>query len=328
MRLTPRTGSAPRVRLRDRAPALARFREEVLEGLEAPRKTLPSKYFYDARGSRLFERICDLEEYYRTRTELSIMESRSAEMAEALGPRCFLIEYGSGSGRKTRLLLNRLADPVAYVPIDISADVLARLALELQAEYPFLEVLPVVADYTTGFTTPKSARAASRRAIYFPGSTIGNFEPPEAGRFLARAARAAGRGGALLIGVDLMKERPILEAAYDDRKGVTAAFNLNLLERINREIGADFRAECFRHRALYNEGEGRIEMHLVSTVDQCVRVGSRLIPFEKGETIFTEACYKFALDQFEELARSAGWSLEHVWTDPRGWFSVQYLTAA
>ncbi len=327
-RLLKRTTPALRVRVRDLPPAVTRFHEEVLEGLQRPRKTLPCKYFYDARGSRLFEKICDLEEYYLTRTELSIMDCHAAEMARALGPRCLLLEYGPGSGRKTRLLLDHLVEPAGYVPIDISEDALMRFARALEVEYPRLEVLPVVADYTSGFGIPEGSSLPSRRAVYFPGSTIGNFEPAAARGFLERAASTAGSGGGLLIGVDLRKDAAILEAAYDDREEVTAAFNLNLLERINRELGADFRPGRFRHQARYDEGEGRIEMHLVSTVDQCVRIGSCLIPFEKGETIFTESCYKYALDQFDELARSAGWRLEHVWTDPREWFSVQYLTVA
>lgn len=328
MRLDPRPGSRREIRVRDFSPARARFLADVLEGLSRPRKTIPCKYFYDARGSRLFDRICELEEYYVTRTELSIMDAHAGEMAAAIGPRCLLIEYGPGSGRKTRLLLDHLDDPVAYVPIDISSDALTRFAHSLAIECPGLEVLPIVGDYTAGFKTPPSDRPPSRRVVYFPGSTIGNLESPEAVRLLARAAESAGRDGGLLIGVDLKKDLGVLEAAYNDGPGVTAAFNLNLLIRINRELGADFRTDRFRHRAVWNEREGRMEMHLVSLVDQGVRIGTRQIHFAKDETIFTESCYKYSLGQFAGLSARAGWTLERVWTDPRRWFSVQYLRAS
>ncbi len=308
--------------------ARARFLQDVTEGLAAPRKSIPCKYFYDARGSRLFEKICGLEEYDLPRTELSIMDAHASEMARALGRRCLLIEYGPGSGRKTRLLLDHLEEPAGYVPIDISPDALERLVRSLEIEYPGLEVLPVVADFTASFRAPAGARAPARRAVYFPGSTVGNFEPAEAGRFLARAAATAGPGGGLLIGVDLRKEPSILLAAYDDREGVTAAFNRNILVRINRELGADFSPDRFRHAAVWDESEGRIEMHLVSDADQRVRIGARSFSFAKDETIFTEACYKYSIEQFRLLARSGGWRPGEVWTDPLGWFSVQHFTVA
>lgn len=324
-----RTGARPgrRVRVRDHSPDRQQFLDDVLEGLQRRRKEIPSKYFYDARGSRLFEEICELEEYYPTRTEIAIMKRRAAEMADVLGPRCLLIEYGCGSGRKTKLLLDRLHEPAAYVPVDISRDALARFSAELEVEYPHLEVLPVVADYTAPVAIPVSARPPARRAVYYPGSTVGNFKKPAARRFLRRVARLVGAGGALLIGVDLKKERGVLETAYNDAAGVTAAFNLNLLHRANRELGADFRPERFRHTAIYNERQGRIEMHLISEAEQVVRVGGRKIPFRKGETIFTECSYKYSLEEFGALGRSAGLRVEKVWTDARRMFSVQYLTA-
>lgn len=322
-----RTGGARRIRVRDDSPGRADFLREVLAGLDLPQKEIPSKYFYDARGSALFERICDLQEYYPTRIEMSIMNSHAAEMASRLGPRNLLIEYGSGNGRKTRLLLDSLREPAAYVPIDISMDALSRFAEELGSEYPHLEVLPLVADYTAKFSIPASARVPGRRSVYFPGSTIGNLKPPAAKKFLARAAAVVGRGGGLLIGVDLKKETAVLEAAYNDAAGVTAQFNLNLLERINRELGADFRSRWFRHKAIYNEIEGRIEMHLVSLKDQCVKIDGQPFPFEKGETIFTECSYKYSVEEFGLLAGRSGWAVGQVWTDPKRYFSVHYLTA-
>lgn len=330
MRLQPRTRAARKrrkVTVRDESPGRAVFLKEVLEGLDRPRKEIPSKYFYDARGSQLFEKICDLPEYYPTRIELKIMRRHVGEMARALGPRNLLIEYGSGSGLKTRLLLDSMEELAAYVPIEISRDIQARFASELELEYPDLEVLPVIADYTSRFKIPVSARVPSRRTIYYPGSTIGNFKPRPARSFLARAARVAGKGGGLLIGVDLKKDRSVLEAAYNDRKGVTAEFNLNLLARINRELHADFKLTRFAHEAVYNEDEGRIEMHLVSKCDQCVTVDGTRFPFEKGESIFTECSYKYTVEEFGRLAGRAGWKEERVWTDPGRLFSVHYLSA-
>jgi dimethylhistidine N-methyltransferase len=328
MTLQQRTSRRRKVRVKDRSPGRERFLRDVLAGLQRPRKELPSKYFYDAEGSALFERICDLDEYYLTRTELAIMDAHVEEIAAALGTRCLLIEYGAGSGRKTRLLLDHLRDPAAYVPIDISRATLSRLACELGASFPDLEVLPVVADYTAPLTLPASSRMASRRSVYYPGSTIGNFYPHAATEFLAHIGDLVGGGGGLLIGVDLEKDRSVLEAAYNDREGVTAAFNLNLLVRVNRELGADFRVGRFRHMAVYSEDEGRIEMHLVSTSDQCVCIGGQQIPFEKDETIFTECSYKYSLERFRDLALEAGLKVRKVWTDPKRYFSVQYLTTA
>lgn len=301
------------------------FLRDVHRGLARPRKRLPSKYFYDEQGSRLFEDICTLEEYYPTRCELAILEGHAAAVADLLGPGCALVEYGSGNSHKTRLLLDHLRDGAAYIPVDISEEHLGTSARALARAYPHLEVRPVCADFTRPFELPRLRRPAARRAVYFSGSTIGNFRPPEACALLAGIARLCGPGGVLLIGVDLQKDTAILEAAYNDRRGVTAAFNLNLLARINRELGADFRLDRFRHHAFYNVRRGRIEMHLVSTAEQMVHVGTERFAFTAGETVCTEYSYKHSVAGFAALAARAGLRQEYVWTDARGWYSVQLL---
>jgi dimethylhistidine N-methyltransferase len=322
----PRRDEPPAIR--DCRPAASAFQSEVLAGLRGEPKTLPCKWLYDERGSALFEAICELDEYYVTRTELGITRAHAAEMAAWLGPRCLLVEYGSGSGHKTRILLGALDDPVAYVPIDISRAALAASAAGLRAARPGLPVLPVCADYTADYVLPRPARRPRRTAVYFPGSTIGNFTPAQARRFLAHVAEACGPGGGLLIGVDLRKGRETLERAYDDAAGVTAAFNRNLLVRINRELGADFPVGRFRHVALWNADAGRVEMHLESEVAQEVRVAGERIRFAAGERIHTESSYKWRLEDFRALAAAAGWRLVRAWTDAEGLFSVQYLAAA
>jgi len=304
------------------------FRRDVLDGLRRPRKELPCKYFYDSRGSDLFEEICRLEEYYPTRCELDILESFSGEMADAAGPRCVLIEYGSGSSRKTRLLLDRLSDPAAYVPVDISGEHLAESAVQLARRYPSLHVLPVYGDFTAPIALPALPPDAGRRVLYFSGSTIGNFRPPEIVRLLRGMARLVAADGGLLIAVDLKKDAATLEAAYDDAQGVTAAFNLNLLTRINRELGGDFALDRFRHRAVYNVRRGRIEMYLVSLEPQTVHVGDAEFAFDPGEAIRTEYSYKFSLEEFARLAGKARLRVDRTWTDSQGCFSVQWLTAA
>ncbi len=314
-----------RIRLSDYAPTTGSFRDEVLAGLSAEPKTLPCKYFYDARGATLFERICELSEYYPTRVELGIMEGHVREMAALLGPRCLVIEYGSGAGKKIRMLLRHLQDPAGYVPIDISKEQLLTEARALGASFPDLEILPVAADYTGDYAIPIPSRPPARRVVYFPGSTIGNFDPPSARAFLRHVAEQCGPGGALLIGVDLRKDPEILHRAYNDAAGVTAEFNKNLLARINREIGADFPLDRFRHHAFYDPAEGRIEMHLVSLDDRAVRVGGETIAFERGETIWTESSYKYSIRGFAALAASAGFSAARVWTDAGAMFSVHYL---
>jgi L-histidine N-alpha-methyltransferase len=310
----------------DHSPAEDSFRTDVLRGLSTPNKRLASKYLYDNTGSKLFEQICDLPEYYLTRTEFGIMRRHAREMAQGLGPDCLLIEYGSGSGSKTRILLDELPTPAAYVPVDIARKQLLDAAAALSADYPTLEVKPVCADFTQDFALPEIRRRPRRRAVYFPGSTIGNLTPDEAHALLVRTARLCGRGGAMLLGADLKKDRNVLEAAYNDRAGVTAAFNLNLLSRINRELGAQFVLEQFSHRALFNEDESRIEMHLVSRRDQRVLVAGREIAFAHGESICTEYSYKHSLENLRAITRSAGFVAANTWLDERGYFCVMYLT--
>jgi dimethylhistidine N-methyltransferase len=308
-----------------RPSPVARFRQDVLAGLRCRPRQLPCKYFYDALGSRLFDAICELPEYYLTRTELAIMEQHAEEMAEALGPRCLLIEYGSGSGLKTPLLLERLPDPAGYVPVDISREHLLASAAKLAEQFGGLEVCPVWADFTGPFTVPATTRSARRRAVYFPGSTIGNFGPEQAVVLLKGIAALSGPGGGLLIGVDLLKPAAVVEPAYNDAAGVTAAFNLNLLARINRELGADFDLAGFEHRALFDSEHSRIAMHLVSRARQTVHVGGSAVSFAEGESICTEYSYKYSREAFRELADTAGLDVRQVWTDPQGLFSVQYL---
>jgi dimethylhistidine N-methyltransferase len=304
---------------------LNRFRADVLAGLSAPAKTLPCKYLYDDRGSRLFDQICELPEYYPTRTELGILRRHVGDMAAALGDGCLVIEYGSGSGLKTPLLLERLRHPAGYVPVDISRDHLLASAATLARRFPQLQVSPVWADFTGDFEVPATRRVPRRKAVFFPGSTIGNFGPTCAIELMQGVARRCGRGGAFLVGVDRRKSKAILEPAYDDAAGVTAAFNKNLLVRINRELGADFDLDQFDHRAVFDEKHSRIEMYLVSRRRQVARLDGRKIRFAAGESICTEYSYKYTLDSFRELARAAGLSVRQVWTDEAGWFSVQYL---
>ena len=316
-----------RVPLLDLKTDSGSFLRDVLEGLSLSRKALSPKYFYDERGSALFEAICELPEYYPTRTEMAIMRAHVGEMAERLGPDCLLIEYGSGSGRKTRVLIAALA-PVAYMPIDIAREQLAHSAAELERDFPGLQVLAVCADYSRPLVLPAAEGMARRRVVYFPGSTIGNFALTEAREFLREARATVGPGGAMLVGVDLKKDEALLNAAYNDAQGVTAAFNLNLLTRINRELGADFDLGAFRHWAFYNAALGRIEMHLVSEKPQSVTIAGHRFEFAAGETIHTENSCKYSVDEFQALARSAGFVPEHCWTDPAQLFAVHYLAAA
>jgi len=302
------------------------LRDEVLRGLRAARKTLPPKLFYDDTGATLFERICTLPEYYPTRTELGILEGCVGEIAELAGAGCALIEYGSGAGVKVRLLLDALERPAAYVPIDIAAEQLARVAGEIAAEYPALDVRPVRADYTRALSLPPLP-AGARRVAFFPGSTIGNFDPASAAAFLQRIRRTVGDDGALVLGVDRVKDRETLESAYDDAQGVTAAFNLNMLARLNRELGADFDLESFMHRACYDSRARRVEMHLVSLSDQVVTVAGERIRFERGESIWTESSYKFDEESLRELAVGAGFSIERLWTDEDDRFWVGFMRA-
>ena len=303
----------------------AGFREAVLHGLSENPKTLPCKYLYDAEGSRLFEQICEVDEYYPTRTERIILESNVEEISECCGSGCLLVELGSGSSKKTRLLLDHLATPAAYVPIDIAEEQLSSSVASLTVDYPDLEILPLCADYHGPVQLPATTKPAQRTVVFFPGSTIGNLAPKQAENFLSRLSDWEPFGLGVLIGVDLQKAREVIEPAYNDAQGVTAAFNLNLLRRINRELGADFNLDRFQHRAFYNEQKGRVEMHLVSVNGQTVQIDGGEISFLPGEPIITEYSYKYPVRGFTQLAGKAGFEVTQLWTDPNNWFAVMYL---
>ncbi len=320
------TPSMSQIALMDCAPRSSDFRHDLLAGLSQSPKTLPCKYLYDERGSQLFELICELEEYYPTRAEISILQNYGAEIADALGSDCAVIEYGSGSGLKTEILLEHLHAPNVYFPVDISREHLCSSAAALEEKCPDIDIVPVCADFTRDFELPDSLVNGSRRAAYFSGSTIGNFEVGESIEILQGMARLCGRDGCLLIGVDLQKDPAVLEAAYDDSEGVTRQFNQNLLHRANAELDADFDVEQFQHRAIYNPQHARIEMHLESSCDQQVTVAGQKINFAAGETIHTENSHKHTLESFANIAARAGWQVKTVWTDDRQYFSVQYLT--
>jgi dimethylhistidine N-methyltransferase len=300
------------------------LRAEVLDGLAGTPKTLPCKLFYDAAGSRLFERICEQDEYYPTRTELAIMRAHAGEIVAALGRGCRLVELGSGSSLKTRILLDHLPDIAAYLPIDISRTQLLAATRALAAAYPHVPIEPVCADYSRAMPPLPHRGDAARTVVYFPGSTIGNFTAHEATAFLRRIGQMCGARGALLIGVDLEKDAGILHRAYNDAAGVTARFNLNVLTRINRELGGDFALARFRHRAFWDAGPGRIEMQLVSREAHTVRVAGREFALGEGEAITTEYSHKYTLAGFAAIARVAGFAVQRVWTDREQMFSVQY----
>lgn len=297
---------------------------EIVASLGRSAKTLSPKFFYDERGSRLFDRITELPEYYLTRTELGIMRRNVREMATLVGPQASLIEFGSGNSLKTRILLEHLDRLAAYVPVDISRDHLVAAAEALAAEFPHIEVLPVAADFTQPFTLPTPRVMPVRNIVYFPGSTLGNFMPEAAQRLLEVMHQEAAEEGALLIGIDLKKDPAILERAYNDSAGVTAEFNLNMLRRLNEEFDADFDLAQFAHRAVYNSDEGRIEMHLVSLRQQSASVDEATFAFDEGETIRTECSYKYTVEEFEAMAARAGFAVHTVWTDPEDLFAVLY----
>jgi dimethylhistidine N-methyltransferase len=305
--------------------AAVNFRKDVLEGLARPQKALPPKYFYDAAGSRLFEQICRLREYYPTRTELAITRKHLREIARFAGKRCALLEYGSGESLKTRLLIDAL-EPSVYMPVDISADALRAAVARLRREFPRLGVVAITADFSHPLSVP-AYRGNARRVVYFPGSTIGNLRRDEAQAFLRMTRGQVGPRGAMLVGVDLKKDANVLHAAYNDDKGVTAAFNLNLLARINRELGGDFDLRRFAHYAFYNPMAGRIEMHLVAREAHAVNIGNYRFTFGRGESIHTENSYKYSVQEFESLASNAGFRPAKLWTDPRRWFGVFGLLA-
>ena len=303
------------------------FRDDVLDGLARPQKAIPPKYFYDERGSKLFEAICELPEYYPTRTEMAIMERCIGEVVRLLGPDTQLVEFGSGAGVKTRLMIEHL-EPSLYVPVEIAEGALREACADLARRFPWLNINAVVADFGRPLKLPEfMGMPIRRKVVYFPGSTIGNFTPEEAGRFLANVREIVGSGGILIIGVDLKKEKRLLDAAYDDAQGVTAAFNLNLLARINRELGGDFQLKRFRHKAFYDEAQGRIEMHLESLYRQYVHVAGRRFDFAPGETIHTEISCKYTVEEFRRLAAGARFHAEAVWTDPAHRFAVHAMMA-
>jgi L-histidine Nalpha-methyltransferase len=311
------------------------LRDEVARGLSASPPTLPPKLFYDDLGARLFEEISELPEYYPTRTEMGILKAHLPEMARMAGPGVRVVEFGSGSGEKTELLLRALDRPAAYIPVDIAREQLMRVAASLDRSFPGLQVVPMAADYTRPFRLPPvegspEGEEPSRPLLFFPGSTIGNFEPPAARDFLRRAGESLGPGSALLIGVDLRKPPEVLEPAYNDARGLTAAFNRNALVHVNRVLGTDFRPEAFRHRAIWNDGASRIEMHLVASEPQVVTLpgsaGPRLrLVLDAGDHIVTEHSYKYSLERFETLTDDAGWTTRETWTDPQDWFAVRFL---
>ncbi|MBA3542134.1 MAG: L-histidine N(alpha)-methyltransferase [Deltaproteobacteria bacterium] len=290
---------------------------EVLAGLRSSPKRLPSRLLYDVRGAALFEQICAVDDYYLARAETTLLRDHRSMIADAIGPDARIIEPGSGAGQKTRLLLDALVRPSSYVPIDISAEQLVRTAAALRREFPALEVDPVCDDFTTAIVPPPR-RPTGRTAIFFPGSTIGNFEPVDAVRLLARFAAIAGDGGMLLLGADSNTDADSLIRAYDDAEGVTAAFDLNVLAHLNRSLDARFDLAAFRHRAVWNRMTSRIEMWLVSRRRQTIAIADHAIAFERNEILVTEHCYKYPAPVLEVLLTQARWSVRQVITDPDG----------
>ncbi|WP_037244584.1 L-histidine N(alpha)-methyltransferase [Rhodopirellula baltica] len=295
---------------------------ELQRGFFSDQPSLPSKYFYDQSGSELFDEICELDEYYPTRTEASIMRECVDDMVDAIGSAGRLIEYGSGSSLKTRLLLEHMHPDVTYVPVDISGDYLEQVAEKLRRDFPQRRIAPIAADFTRPFRLPSSEAAKSRDVVYFPGSTIGNFRPAFAATLLSQMRNQVGTGGGLLIGFDLQKDPAVLEAAYDDRRGVTALFNLNLLRHLNRVAGGDFNLSAYRHVALYNDRDHRIEMHLESCRDQQVTLAGRSRTLAKSQRILTELSHKYTVDGFTQMAAASGWKREQIWMDSNEYFAV------
>jgi dimethylhistidine N-methyltransferase len=313
------------IRVDDRHPDIEDTLATVRRGLGAKMKKLPSRLFYDERGSALFEAICEQPEYYLTRTEIAIMRDQAGDIADTLGPDVRLVEYGSGSGIKTRMLLEHLETPVAYVPVEISRTALMESVAELATRFPDVPMQPVCADFTQPLRLPVASRSPRRTVIYFPGSTIGNFEAKDAVKILRQMRAEMSDGGGIIIGVDLKKDPAEIEAAYNDAAGVTRDFTLNMLVRLNREIGTDFDVASFRHRARYNPLAGRIETSLVSTKRQDVRVRGETFAFREDEAMHVEYSCKYSLDDFAQMANKAGLSVEKVWMDQDRRFSVQYL---
>ena len=305
-------------------PEATAFAADAIAGLTAMPKRLPPKYFYDVAGSELFERITTLPEYYPTRCELGILRDHAADIAALIPQGAALIEFGSGASVKTRIVLGAAKGLAAYVPVDISADFLERQAVELRKEYPGVAMLPAAADFSKPFELPIAIKGMPRVG-FFPGSTIGNFEPHEACAFMRQAGETLGPGALFIVGVDLVKDQRVLQKAYNDKQRVTAKFNLNLLTRINRELGANFDVSAFEHHAFYNREKSRIEMHLASMKRQKVRLRGETIDFRAGETIHTENSYKYSVGSFGAMARGSGWTPIEVWTDADKCFSVHAL---
>jgi len=316
--------SVLRYSARHEAAASDSFADHVVAGLSDTPKWLSAKYFYDAAGSELFEQITDLPEYYPTRTELSILQRCAPELSAFIPLSAALVEFGTGSTKKARILIDAAPQLAAYVPVDISAEFLAKEAAAVRRDVPWIAVLPVTADFTRDFDLPAQIRARPRVG-FFPGSTIGNFEPEDAAEFLRQAGRILGPGSAMIVGVDRIKDERVLNAAYDDAAGVTARFNLNVLARMNRELSGNFDLASFRHRAFYNAENHRIEMHLESLKAQSVTVAGRTFAFAKGETIHTENSYKYTVESFRALAREAGWRPVATWADERDYFAIHAL---
>ncbi len=318
--------SSQRYQFFDQHPEIADFRADIIEGLSAAQPYISPKYFYDEAGSRLFEAICNCEEYYPTRTEVGIIRENIDDIVDVLGKDCLLIEPGSGDSYKVRLLLDALR-PIAYLPIDISKRYLQGEAQKLAAEFTWLNVHAICADFTGKLELPYHVESTNKVA-FFPGSTIGNFAPEQAIKVLEEIRMMVGEDGGLLIGVDLHKDAAVLNAAYNDKQGYTEKFNKNLLLRINRELGADFDGEQFQHRAFYNEDERRIEMHLVSMQDQQVSIEGQSFQFKQGQSILTEYSHKYSIESFQELAKQAGFKSIKTWVDKNKLFSVHYLAVA
>jgi dimethylhistidine N-methyltransferase len=319
---------ARRPRQKPQSADTSAFEDDVLAGLNATPKRVPAKYFYDGAGSLLFERITELPEYYPTCCEMRILREHARDIVKLIPEGAALVEFGSGSSKKARIVLRASRKLAAYVPVDICGEMIEQEAVELRPDFPGLKVLPVRADITHKFALPPEAMAAPVRIGFFPGSTIGNFEPHEAAAFLRNAGRILGPGATLIIGADLIKPVEVLNAAYNDAAGVTAKFNLNLLVRINRELGGSFKLDMFEHHAFYNRDRHRIEMHLASLKRQKVRVAGESIDFRAGETIHTENSYKYSIESLGALARGAGWQPAGVWTDERKYFSIQAFALA
>jgi dimethylhistidine N-methyltransferase len=317
-----------RKRFLQQSTEVSEFEADVLEGLRAAPKHVPAKYFYDAAGSRLFERITELPEYYPTRCEMSILRQQAGEIAKLIPQGAALVEFGSGSSKKARILLRAAPKLAAYVPVDICGEMIEQEAAELRPDFPQLKVLPVTADICKPFALPPEAKVAPARVGFFPGSTIGNFEPHDAAGFLRNAANILGTGAVLIVGADLIKPADVLNAAYNDAEGITAKFNRNLLTRINRELDGTFRLDSFEHHAFYNRERHRVEMHLASLKRQKVKVGGEAIDFRAGETIHTENSYKYSVESLAALARGVGWLPVRAWTDSREYFSIQAFTFA